>query len=139
MCTKSFGINFKQGDKIQATANDSHINKYRSSIIEGNCYLIGNLTVSKNNGRYKVTRHNFRLFFQNTTAMKEVNSEKIPKTKFDWASFIDIGSGAINRDWIIGIVNLSIQFQLHCNFNICRSIIKIDIFLDRHHCTSGEY
>ncbi|XP_057418322.1 replication protein A 70 kDa DNA-binding subunit A-like [Lotus japonicus] len=136
----------EEGDKIQATANDSHINKYRSSIIEGNCYLIGNLTVSKNNGRYKVTRHNFRLFFQNTTAMKEVNSEKIPKSKFDWASFTDIGSGAINRDWIIDIiarvVNINNDKYVHRSGNPTR---KIEVELEderksRMNCTLwGRY
>ena len=72
--------------------------------------MIGNLTISKNNGRYKVTRNKFILFFQNTTAIKEVNSENIPSDKFEWTSFTDILSGAVQREWIIGTTDLSLIY-----------------------------
>ena len=79
---------------------------YKSQLFEGKCYLIRNLNVSKNNGRYKTTNHNFRLFFQNNTAIIGVTDDAIPKFKFDWVDFNDILSEVINKECIIGTVNI---------------------------------
>ncbi|KAJ1388352.1 Nucleic acid-binding, OB-fold [Sesbania bispinosa] len=58
----------EQGGRIQCTVKSIHVYLFENSINEGNVYMLENLSVALNSGKYKPTMHEFRMFFKRDTS-----------------------------------------------------------------------
>lgn len=71
------------------------ITRFMSLVTEGLAYLIQNLMVGYNNGKYRTTNHRYKVNFMGMTSITETANDKIPKEAFLFVSFSEILS---NKD-----------------------------------------
>ncbi|KAJ1375280.1 Nucleic acid-binding, OB-fold [Sesbania bispinosa] len=64
--------------RIQCTVKSIHVYLFENSINEGNVYMLENLSVALNSGKYKPTMHEFRMFFKRETRVTLVEDSSIP-------------------------------------------------------------
>ncbi|WJX57046.1 DNA helicase [Trifolium repens] len=70
-----------KGDTIQATILRDDIAKWKDNLNEGKTYSMRNFRVTKNEGGFKMTPHNFMLTFVGTTTkVEEIVMPEIPAT-----------------------------------------------------------
>ncbi|KAJ1379153.1 hypothetical protein SESBI_47123 [Sesbania bispinosa] len=68
----------EQGGRIQCTVKSIHVYLFENSINEGSVYMLENLSVALNSGKYKPTMHEFRMFFKRETRVTLVEDSSIP-------------------------------------------------------------
>ncbi|KAJ1399583.1 hypothetical protein SESBI_30231 [Sesbania bispinosa] len=80
----------EQGGRIQCTVKSIHVYLFENSINEGNVYMLENLSVALNSGKYKPTMHEFRMFFKRETRVTLVEDSSIPLYGFSFVPFVEI-------------------------------------------------
>ncbi|KAJ1419474.1 Nucleic acid-binding, OB-fold [Sesbania bispinosa] len=80
----------EQGGRIQCTVKSIHVYLFENSINEGNVYMLENLCVALNSGKYKPTMHEFRMFFKRETRVTLVEDSSIPLYGFSFVPFVEI-------------------------------------------------
>ncbi|KAJ1378390.1 hypothetical protein SESBI_47922 [Sesbania bispinosa] len=80
----------EQGGRIQCTVKSIHVYRIENSINEGNVYMLENLSVALNSGKYKPTMHEFRMFFKRETRVTLVEDSSIPLYDFSFVPFVEI-------------------------------------------------
>jgi hypothetical protein len=83
-------ISKKQLGKIQASAKKHLVPKIRSNVEEGSAYDIENVLVTKNDLKYQVTKHRFKLNLIDKTKFLKVDASTIPLNHFDFVPFNEI-------------------------------------------------
>ncbi|KAJ1429520.1 Nucleic acid-binding, OB-fold [Sesbania bispinosa] len=78
------------GGHIQCTVKSIHVYLFENSINEGNVYMLENLSVTLNSGKYKPTMHEFRMFFKRETRVTLVEDSSIPLYGFSFVPFVEI-------------------------------------------------
>ncbi|KAJ1418433.1 hypothetical protein SESBI_15937 [Sesbania bispinosa] len=76
--------------RIQCTVKSIHVYLFENSINEGNVYMLENLSVALNSGKYKPTMHEFRMFFKRETRVTLVEDSSIPLYGFSFVPFVEI-------------------------------------------------
>ncbi|KAJ1402561.1 Nucleic acid-binding, OB-fold [Sesbania bispinosa] len=79
----------EQGGRIQCTVKSIHVYLFENSINEGNVYMLENLSVALNSGKYKPTMQ-FRMFFKRETRVTLVEDSSIPLYGFSFVPFVEI-------------------------------------------------
>jgi hypothetical protein len=77
--------------------------KYQSMLVEGMCYEITNISVSKNNYKFKPTCHDYRLFFKDMTTVEPVDDSIVPFYAFKFTSYDKIFKARNEDSHLIGI------------------------------------
>ncbi|KAJ1407816.1 hypothetical protein SESBI_24005 [Sesbania bispinosa] len=80
----------EQGGRIQCTVKSIHVYLFENSINEGNVYMLENLSVALNSGKYKPTMHEFRMFFKREIRVTLVEDSSIPLYGFSFVPFVEI-------------------------------------------------
>ncbi|KAJ1386568.1 Nucleic acid-binding, OB-fold [Sesbania bispinosa] len=80
----------ERGGRIQCTVKSIHVYLFENSINEGNVYMLENLSVALNSGKYKPTMHEFRMFFKRETRVTLVEDSSIPLYGFSFVPFVEI-------------------------------------------------
>ncbi|KAJ1414826.1 Nucleic acid-binding, OB-fold [Sesbania bispinosa] len=79
-----------EGGRIQCTVKNIHVYLFENGINEGNVYMLENLSVALNSGKYKPTMHEFRMFFKRETRVTLVEDSSIPLYGFSFVPFVEI-------------------------------------------------
>ncbi|KAJ1378505.1 Nucleic acid-binding, OB-fold [Sesbania bispinosa] len=79
-----------EGGRIQCTVKSIHVYLFENSINEGNVYMLENLSVALNSGKYKPTMHEFRMFSKRETRVTLVEDSSIPLYGFSFVPFVEI-------------------------------------------------
>ncbi|CAH9101048.1 unnamed protein product [Cuscuta europaea] len=83
----------EEGTRIQATIENTHVSTFKGKIKEHGLYGMMRFEVRANNGDYRPTSHPFRLYFKESTKIKErdLSSEtEFPKDLYTLKSFTEI-------------------------------------------------
>jgi len=80
----------KQLGKIQASAKKHLVPKIRENVQEGSTYEIENVLVTKNDRKYQVTQHRFKLNLIDKTKFFKIDASIIPLNHFDFVPFNEI-------------------------------------------------
>jgi hypothetical protein len=64
--------------------------KIRSNVEEGSAYDIENVLVTKNDPKYQVTQHRFKLTLIDRTKFFKIDASTIPLNHFDFMPFNEI-------------------------------------------------
>ncbi|KAJ1383413.1 hypothetical protein SESBI_43413 [Sesbania bispinosa] len=89
----------EQGGCIQCTVKSIHVYLFENSINEGNVYMLENLSVALNSGKYKPTMHEFRMFFKRETRVPLVEDSSIPLYGFSFVPFVEILNETLWEDY----------------------------------------
>jgi hypothetical protein len=81
---------FHQLGKTQAYAKKHLLPKVRASVELGSAYDIQTVLVTKNEPRFAVTKHMFRLNLIDRAKYSKIDGSNIPLNHFDFMSFPDI-------------------------------------------------
>ncbi|WJX75061.1 hypothetical protein P8452_58633 [Trifolium repens] len=96
-----------KGDTIQATILRDDIAKWKDKLNEGKTYSMRNFRVTKNEGGFKMTPHNFMLTFVGTTTkVEEIVMPEIPATLFKFKDFAEILAGNYRPDLCIDVIGV---------------------------------
>ncbi|RHN82124.1 putative nucleic acid-binding protein [Medicago truncatula] len=76
--------------KIQASAKKHLVPRIRSNVEEGSTYDIENVLVTKNDPKYQVTQHRFKLNLIDNTKFFKIDAATIPLNHFDFMPFNEI-------------------------------------------------
>jgi hypothetical protein len=79
-----------------------HLSKYEKLVKELHVYTITKLSVALNAQNYKPCRHEFRLYFQYKTEIKEIMESSIPIHGFSFTPFRSVHQIARENDFLIG-------------------------------------
>ncbi|KAJ1412634.1 hypothetical protein SESBI_20365 [Sesbania bispinosa] len=93
----------EQGSRIQCTVKSIHVYLFENSINEGNVYMLENLSVALNSGKYKPTMHEFRMFFKRETRVTLVEDSSIPLYGFSFVPFVEILNETKDDSRLVGI------------------------------------
>ncbi|WJX16898.1 DNA helicase [Trifolium repens] len=92
-----------KGDTIQATILRDDIAKWKDKLKGGKTYSMRNFRVTKNEGGFKMTPHNFMLTFVGTTTkVEEIVMPEIPATLFNFKDFAEILADVIGVVHTVG-------------------------------------
>lgn len=84
-----FNLKIQLG-KIQASAKKHLVSRIRSNVEEGSTYDIENVLVTKNDPKYQVTQHRFKLNLIDKTKFFKIDATTIPLNHFDFMPFNEI-------------------------------------------------
>ncbi|KAJ1383416.1 hypothetical protein SESBI_43416 [Sesbania bispinosa] len=100
----------EQGGRIQCTVKSIHVYLFENSINEGNVYMLENLSVALNSGKYKPTMHEFRMFFKRETRVTLVEDSSIPLYGFSFVPFVEILNETKDDRRLVGeVLNLGLS------------------------------
>lgn len=91
-----------KGAKIEVSINKNFISKFRSQLAEGNVYKITYFAVSGNNGSFRATEHDFKIFFNGRTRVVPDSSEGIPFNGLTLKNSYDVETSMGESDYLIG-------------------------------------
>lgn len=90
-----------QGNKIHASIKQSLITRFKSLVTEGLGYLIQNVMVGYNDGKYRTTKYRYKVNFLGITTITETATDNIPNEAFVFVSFSEITHG-MDETYLIG-------------------------------------
>ncbi|KAJ1413129.1 hypothetical protein SESBI_19892 [Sesbania bispinosa] len=100
----------EQRGRIQCTVKSIHVYLFENSINEGNVYMLENLSVALNSGKYKPTMHEFRMFFKRETRVTLVEDSSIPLYGFSFVPFVEILNETKDDRRLVGeVLNLGLS------------------------------
>ncbi|KAJ1435371.1 hypothetical protein SESBI_04874 [Sesbania bispinosa] len=99
-----------EGGRIQCTVKSIHVYLFENSINEGNVYMLENLSVALNSGKYKPIMHEFRMFFKRETRVTLVEDSSIPLYGFSFVPFVEILNETKDDRRLVGeVLNLGLS------------------------------
>ena len=69
---------------------------------EGCTYVMHNFRVSKNDGKYRVCDHPYKLTFIGVTVVRQCGLDGLPLKKYRFVDFSDIIVGQLQFDLLVG-------------------------------------
>ncbi|KAJ1411964.1 Nucleic acid-binding, OB-fold, partial [Sesbania bispinosa] len=94
------------GDRIQCTVKSFHVYLFERNILEGNVYMISNLSVALNAAKFKPTFHEFRMFFKRETEVRLIEDSTIPNNVFSFFPFKDILNEELEDRHLVDVIGL---------------------------------
>jgi hypothetical protein len=105
-----------QGDDILVMVPHELNETLDKQIIENNTYCFQNFQVLKNDDQFKLSENQFKLRFNGSTRISDVNIHQISDPIPKWKDFVEILSGKWHEDVLYGtIYNLYILLFLIYN------------------------
>ncbi|KAJ1402374.1 hypothetical protein SESBI_28066 [Sesbania bispinosa] len=117
----------EQGGRIQCTVKSIHVYLFENSINEGNVYMLENLSVALNSGKYKPTMHEFRMFFKRETRITLVEDSSIPLYGFSFVPFVEILNETKDDRRLVGEV-LNLGLSDHASLTLEEEFLEREVY-----------
>ncbi|KAH1261756.1 Replication protein A DNA-binding subunit C [Glycine max] len=95
-----------EGDQIHAICKSDHLKSWKADLKDNCTYVMHNFKVVKNDGQFRVCKHEYKLFFIGVTVVREADLHELPFKEFRFVEFANVVAG--NCVWpvdIIGVVD----------------------------------
>ncbi|XP_012849548.1 PREDICTED: replication protein A 70 kDa DNA-binding subunit-like [Erythranthe guttata] len=95
----------EQGDTVQASIKYTLLYRFESKIKVNRCYVMSNLSAFFSVKTYKYVMNDYRVTFEYTSTVREVDIPSIPMYSFKFTSYADIQQASNNNEYTIGSLN----------------------------------
>ncbi|KAJ1409100.1 Nucleic acid-binding, OB-fold [Sesbania bispinosa] len=96
----------EEGGCIQCTVKSIHVYLFEGIVLEGNIYMLENVSVALNSAKFKPTIHEFRLFFKRETQVRMIEDSNIPMNGFSFVPFTDILNEKNDESRLVDIIGV---------------------------------
>lgn len=111
-----------QGDRIHATVKRTLVYKFQNQLQEGCVYSIQGVSVGANVGSFRTCHHNYKLFFQFSTKVQQLETGHVIGDGYDFIPIPQIRGNGFNADFLVGqlcsYIDLYIFITIFLNFYI---------------------
>jgi hypothetical protein len=76
--------------------------KFKEALVENTTFTVQNFVVDKNNIALKCSDHPFKLVFNSSTLIEDMNQHIIPHPGYKFQDFDDIKAGKVRPDLCVG-------------------------------------
>ncbi|KAJ1413701.1 Nucleic acid-binding, OB-fold [Sesbania bispinosa] len=83
----------EKGTRMPCIIKKALMATFENEFKEGSCYLIQNIMIAHNEGRFKTTSHKFKLSFMANTRVQQINCESFPINAYQFVPFDQINDG----------------------------------------------
>ncbi|KAH6800429.1 hypothetical protein C2S52_000893 [Perilla frutescens var. hirtella] len=103
----------REGVRIQATIQRDLVDRFKSSLIEGNIYALKNVSIASNNMRFKTTTHQYRIIFLQKTLMHDLLEEGFPHIIYNFKSMKNVISMEnVDESEYFGVIKVNSAFHV---------------------------
>ncbi|XP_006575898.2 replication protein A 70 kDa DNA-binding subunit C-like [Glycine soja] len=89
-----------EGDQIHAICKSDHLKSWKADLKDNCTYVMHNFKVVKNDGQFRVCKHEYKLFFIGVTVVREADLHELPFKEFRFVEFANVVAG--NCVWPVG-------------------------------------
>ncbi|XP_012846811.1 PREDICTED: replication protein A 70 kDa DNA-binding subunit-like, partial [Erythranthe guttata] len=94
----------EQGDTVQASIKYTLLYRFESKIKVNRCYVMSNLTAFFSVKTYKHALNDYRVTFEYTSTVREVDVPSIPIYSFKFTPYADIQQASNNNEYTIDVI-----------------------------------
>ncbi|RLM70118.1 uncharacterized protein C2845_PM17G06740 [Panicum miliaceum] len=97
----------EEGQGITGSIGQKDLNKFLKSVVEGHCYYIRNIQVSKQERKFKAIPSTYTIFFTSWTIIEDIRAEvsaNIPHYIFNFVDYDDLDHRARHGQGLIDII-----------------------------------
>ena len=107
-------LSILQGDEIHVVCKQDQLKSRKADLKENLTYVMHNFKVIKNDGKFRVCDHEYKLCFTGVTVVRQCDMEQLPFRKFRFVSFSSVIAGDFKIGLLVGkivVCNLWIDFD----------------------------
>ncbi|KAG4947227.1 hypothetical protein JHK87_043234 [Glycine soja] len=127
-------IFYSDGDQIHVVYKQDQLKTWKMDLKEGCTYVMHNFRVSKNDGKYRVCDHPYKLTFIGVTIVRQCQLDGLPFKNYIFADFLDVIVGQLQSNLLVvihGCMIVSFNQLLSCTLwdDYCLQFLE---YLDQH-------
>ncbi|KAH1142800.1 hypothetical protein GYH30_033476 [Glycine max] len=94
------------GDEIHVVCKQDQLKSRKADLKENFTYVMHNFKVIKNDGKFKVCDHEYKLCFTGVTVVRQCDMEQLPFRKFRFVSFSSVIAGDFKIGLLVDVIGM---------------------------------
>ncbi|KAL5130922.1 Replication protein A DNA-binding subunit C [Glycine soja] len=94
------------GDEIHVVCKQDQLKSRKADLKENFTYVMHNFKVIKNDGKFKVCDHEYKLCFTGVTVVRQCDMEQLPFRKFRFVSFSSVIAGDFKIGLLVDVIGV---------------------------------
>ncbi|KAG5092338.1 hypothetical protein JHK82_051116 [Glycine max] len=103
------------GDEIHVVCKQDQLKSHKSDLKENLTYVMHNFKVIKNDGKFRVCDHEYKLCFTGVTVVRQRDMKQLPFRKFRFVGFSSVIAGHFKIGLFVVWENYCLQFLSYLN------------------------
>ncbi|KAG4907142.1 hypothetical protein JHK86_055626 [Glycine max] len=107
------------GDEIHAVCKQDQLKSRKADLKENLTYVMHNFKVIKNDGKFRVCDHEYKLCFTGVTVVRQCDMEQLPFRKFRFVNFSSVIAGHFKIGLLVDVIGVvdEVVFQYESSKN----------------------
>ncbi|KAG4388091.1 hypothetical protein GLYMA_09G101732v4 [Glycine max] len=94
------------GDEIHVVCKQDQLKSRKADLKENLTYVMHNFKVMKNDGKFKICDHEYKLCFTGVTVVRQSDMEHLPFRKFRFVDFSSVIAGHFQTGLLVDVIGV---------------------------------
>ncbi|KAG5049569.1 hypothetical protein JHK85_010672 [Glycine max] len=94
------------GDEIHVVCKQDQLKSWKADLKENLTYVMHNFKVMKNDGKFRICDHEYKLCYTGVTVVRQCNMEHLPFRKFRFVDFSTVIAGHFETGLLVDVIGV---------------------------------